>query len=211
MTTIGIFDTGVGGVQFSKDLLNVHPKYNVTVVHDRTNLPYGSRTETEIQKLTENAIQPLLNCDVIVLACNTATAYAINYLREKYPNNVFVGFEPAIKVAAQLTKTSRIAVLATPATLKSPRYQALKSAHAADLFIFEPQVKTLAHQIETRDVDWVSLKTLINNLVSQSVDCIVLGCTHYHLIKNTIQEFSGPEVIVITPTHAVISQIEKLT
>jgi glutamate racemase len=210
MIKIGVFDSGIGGVRFAKDLQATHPDYKVSVVHDRKNMPYGNKSPEEIQAFTEAAIKPLLGADIIAIACNTATAYAIDYLRSKHPDQLFVGFEPAIRVASKKSRTRKIAVLATPATLKSARYQTLKAPYFGMLEIFEPNVSLLAHQIETRSVNWRSLESLIKNLVHNQVDQIVLGCTHYHLIKNTIASFSDKQAEIITPTKAVINQIDSL-
>lgn len=210
MKTVGIFDSGIGGERFASELTKVHPEYKTTVVHDRTHLPFGNKTSDQIIKYTEDAIRPLLTHDVIVLACNTATAYAIEYLRTKYPNQKFVGFEPAIKTAAAHTKTNVIAVLATSATLKSTRYQNLKRKYAPNATIIEPDVSLLAHQIENNNVDWAALADLISNLKAQSVDTIVLGCTHYHLIEGQLKKITGSTIAIITPTEAVIRQIETL-
>lgn len=210
MKTIGIFDSGIGGARFAKALKTAHPEFSIKIVHDNKNMPYGNRTPREIQILTDAAIQPILKADVIVLACNTATAYAIDYLRKTYPHKNFVGFEPALKVASEHTKTNQVAVLATPATLKSSRYLKLKQAYGAYVKIYEPDVSTLAHQIETNSVSWGSLKRTISQLKRLDVDCIVLACTHYHLIEKEIQELAGTHTEIITPTNAVIKQIEKV-
>ncbi len=207
---IGIFDSGVGGVTFARELKAARPDLQVRVVRDSKNMPYGSRTPREIQILTEASIQPLLKLPIIIISCNTATAYAIDYLRIKYPHKHFIGFEPAIKVARAHTKTNRIAVLATPATLKSSRYLKLKQLYGQGLIIYEPDVSRLAAQIETSSVSWLSLKRTISALKQQKVDVIVLGCTHYHLVRDKIQEFAGSNIEIITPTQAVIKQIEKI-
>ncbi len=209
MTKIGVFDSGIGGVRFAHELQQAQPHYKIQVVHDRAHMPYGDKTPAQIAQYTAQAIQPLIDCDVIVLACNTATAYAIDYLRELYPQKQFVGFEPAIKVATAYTKTRTIAVLATPATLRSERYKQLRADYK-DIEIIEPHVGSLAHQIETKNVDWPKLEVLLQTLVKNNVDTIVLGCTHYHLIKNTIAHFAGSSVRIVTPTAAVITQIEHV-
>ncbi len=210
MIKIGVFDSGIGGVAFAKELQNAHPSYDVTVVHDRKHLPFGDKTPEQIQQFTEDAITPLLGRDVIVLACNTATAYAIDYLREAHPQQLFVGFEPAIKTASKRSLTRKVAVLATPATLKSPRYHALKEPYFGVLEIFEPNVSSLAHQIETRTVNWRKLEALMSNLVHNRVDQVVLACTHYHLIQNTLASFTNNQAEIITPTDAVIHRIVSL-
>jgi len=210
MKHIGIFDSGVGGAEFGRTLKQIHPELKITIIHDSKNVPYGEKTPNAIELLTDAAITPLLECDVIVIACNTATAYAIDFLRAKYPGKKFVGFEPALKIARGITRTDKIAVLATPATLKSSRYQTLKQAYGDGLTIYEPNVSTLAHQIETDSVAWLSLERHIRELVDQEVDVIVLGCTHYHLIEKELQDFAGSGVQIITPTDAVIRQIETV-
>lgn len=206
---VGIFDSGIGGAEFGRVLQEVHPDLHITIVHDNKNMPYGSKTPKSIEKLVDAAIQPLLDYDVIVIACNTATAYAIDFLRAKYPKQKFIGFEPALKVARAKTSTDKIAVLATPATLASSRYLGLKQAYGDGLTVYEPDLSTLAHQIELNSVSWISLEKKIKTLVNQGVDTLVLGCTHYHLIEKEIQNFAGKDVTIITPTTAVIKQIEK--
>lgn len=210
MKRVGIFDSGVGGVTFAKNLKKSHPELKIKVIRDDKNMPYGSKSPVAIEKLTDFAIQPLLGSDVIVLACNTATTYAIDFLRNKYPDQTFVGFEPALKTATTFSETNQIAVLATTATLKSTRYLALKQAYGSYCVIFEPNVSTLAKQIETNSVSWPKLEALITNLANQNIDCIVLGCTHYHMIEPEIQKFAGAKVKIITPTEAVIKQIESV-
>lgn len=210
MKRIGIFDSGIGGASFAKALKAAHPLFSIKVVHDTKNIPYGAKSPRAIQQLTDYGIQPLLGADVIMLACNTATAYAIDFLRTKYPDQKFAGFEPALKVARSVTHTDTIAVLATPATLKSSRYLALKQAYGESLTIYEPNVSTWASQIEHKSISWLSIEELMRELHSQNVDAIVLGCTHYHLIATKLREFAGPNVHIITPTRAVIKQIENL-
>lgn len=209
MKRAGIFDSGVGGVTFAKSLRAAHPELKIKVVRDDKNIPYGSKTPGAIERLTDFAIQPLLGSDVIVLACNTATAYAIDFLRAKYPDQKFVGFEPELKIARSTTKTNTTAVLATPAILRSSRYLQLKQLYGEGITIYEPKVDRLAHQIETRSVSWISLESLIKNLVNQNVDTFVLGCSHYLLIEPELQEFAGVSVKIISPTETVIKQIEK--
>lgn len=210
MKTVGIFDSGMGGKKFELELLKIHPEYSTMVVHDQENLPYGEKTESEIQRLTEKAIQPILGSDVVVIACNTATAYAIDYLRTKYPDQKFVGFEPAIKTASNLTKSNVVSVFATPATLKSRRYILLKNLYSNKIKIIEPDLSLLAQQIESGAIDWQYIEDIIASLKAKSTDCIVLGCTHYDLIKDRVQALVGQKVNIISPTSAVIRQLEKL-
>src|SRR5699024_6831549 len=125
---IGVFDSGIGGEAVAARLRELIPHAAVVTANDRDHVPYGSRSESEVYRLTRQAIQPLLAacCDVIVLACNTATAAAVEQLRRDYPTTPFVGLEPIVKPASSLTENGSVVVCATPATLDSPRYQQLK-------------------------------------------------------------------------------------
>src|SRR5690348_11137829 len=128
MVKIGVFDSGIGGQSVAERLQQLFPAVEIIFVNDSKNVPYGAKSAARVFELTKNAIQPLLeaNCDAIVIACNTATTCAISELRSAYPDTHFVGIEPMIKPAALRSKKGIIAVLATPTTLNSHRYAALK-------------------------------------------------------------------------------------
>lgn len=121
---IGVFDSGLGGHFVAARLRNLMPDHEFTVVDDHDHVPYGDRVEREIVRLTETALQPLLKkTKVIVIACNTATAVAIDYLRDKYPGHQFVGFEPMIKPLSTMTKRGAILATKNPnATRHSSNY-----------------------------------------------------------------------------------------
>lgn len=118
---IGVFDSGIGGKSVANSISQAFPRAEVQYVADTEHMPYGQHERKDIIRLTDAAIQPLLagGCDVIVLACNTATAAAISELRLKYPHQPFIGLEPMVKTAAKATKTGKIVVCATPFTLGS--------------------------------------------------------------------------------------------
>ena len=130
---IGIFDTGTGGKLVAKRLKKLLPQHSYITAIDREHAPYGNRSPEEIITLTDAAIQPLLSCDIIVLACNTATTNAIGSLRQRYTDVCFMGFEPMIKSAVILTKSHHITMLATNATKHSQRLRALISEYATGL------------------------------------------------------------------------------
>ena len=145
-------------------------------------MPYGGRDKKDIIRLTETALQPILNntCECIVIACNTATAAAIEYLRASYPNEKFVGLEPMLKPAAALTQTSTIAICATLYTLSSERYINLKYEYAKDITVIEPDCSTWAEIIESDTLDEQHIKNTIQSILAAKADVIVLACTHYH-------------------------------
>src|SRR5690606_40788073 len=140
----------------------------------------------QVIKLIVSAIVALLDsdCDFIILACNTASAAALESLRERYPNQSFIGLEPMVKPAARLTKTGVIAVCATPSTLASSRYAWLVETYAKNTTILQPDCSRWAYMIENNQIDRTQIEAVVKNVLSQRADTIVLGCTHYHWIKD---------------------------
>ena len=209
---IGVFDSGIGGKAVAEELQRLIPDAEVLYVSDSAHVPYGGRPQQEIIELTEAAIQPLLDaaCDAIVIACNTATTNAIEALRQAHPAQHFVGLEPMVKPAAALTKTKTIAVLATPATLASERYAQLKNDWAADITVIEPDSASWASNIEHDAIEKIPLETTMSALKDNDVDVIVLGCTHYHWLKDRIEQLAGPTVTVLEPSNAIKERIHSL-
>ncbi len=207
-----MFDSGVGGQSVANYLALKFPKSHIRVINDRANVPYGSKTDSEIIRLTESAITPLINsyADIIIIACNTATAAAIDYLRAKYPTQLFIGLEPMVKPAAKITKTGVIAVYATPSTLKSPRYKKLISDYAKGITILEPDCRDWASMVENDSVDYQSIKKTTQQCLAKGADTIVLACTHYHWLKKFITETAYDKAIILEPSEAIARRIEYL-
>jgi len=206
---IGVFDSGIGGKTVADRLQADYPSDEVVYVDDHKNVPYGSRSQAEIIRLTDTAIQPLLmqECDVIVLACNTATAAAVETLKEKYPHTPFVGLEPMVKPAASLTQSGIIAICATPFTLNSGRYASLKENYAADITIIEPDCSDWASLIESNLTDTQAIANTINEVCVAGADVIVLACTHYHWIKEEIIKIANGRAQVIDPSEAISRRV----
>ena len=210
---LGIFDSGIGGEAVAGALRATFPDAEILVVNDRANVPYGNKPPALIIELTEAAIRPLLNggCDVIVIACNTATAVAIDTLRRKYPAQKFIGIEPMIKPAATLTRSKTIAVCATPATLASVRYKQLKQNFGAGLNIIEPDdCSEWARLIEDDEINRAHIQKTIDDVCEDGADVIVLGCTHYHWIKELIAELARDRARVIEPSEAIGRRVKSL-
>jgi len=206
---IGVFDSGIGGKAIAERLERDYPSDEVLYVNDSKHVPYGSRSSEEIISLTDAAIQPLLDaqCDVVVLARNTATAAAIEFLREKYPTTPFVGLEPMVKPAAQQTKTGVIAICATPATLNSSRYRGLKDTYANDVKVVEPDCSRWASMIEHNQVQHGHIARTIEGVLKQGADVIVLACTHYHWIKEEITGLVAGRAIILDPSEAIARRV----
>jgi glutamate racemase len=209
---LGVFDSGIGGEAVAAALRITYPDAEILTVNDKVHVPYGDRAPDEVIRLTDAAIQPLLvaGCDVVILACNTATAIAIETLRRRYPTQKFIGIEPMIKTAARLTKTGTIAVCATPATLASARYHELIATYGSHLKVIEPNCQTWAYMIEHNQINHEIISDTITTALQEGADVIVLGCTHYHWIKDDILQLTKNQALVIEPSEAIGRRIKQL-
>jgi len=209
---IGIFDSGIGGEAVAATLHKLLPSADIICVNDHAHMPYGERSQKEIIKLTKNSIKPLLDsdCDAIIIACNTATTVAISDLRLTYPDVNFIGIEPMVKPAAAMTKTGSIAICATSQTLQSDRYKELKRIWASGVEVVEPDCGNWATLIEYGKSNEINTAPLIKLLIDHNVDVVVLGCTHYHWIKQNIIDAIGSMVTVLEPSDAIAERIKNL-
>lgn len=210
---LGVFDSGIGGEAIAASLRDAFPQAEIITVNDRSHLPYGDKSQSDIIRLTDTALQPLLHsdCDIIIIACNTATAAAIEWLRESYPNQTFIGLEPMIKPATELTKTGTIAICATPATLASDRYKTLKATFAQDITCLELNCQTWAALIEQNNLSEEVIEQTITAAFDKNADVVVLACTHYHWIREIIERFAKDRAVIIDPTAAIIERVRYLT
>lgn len=209
---LGVFDSGIGGEAIAQALKATFPEAEIVTISDKEHLPYGERSREEVTQLTDTAIQPFLDdsFNVIIIACNTATALAIDTLREKYPSQKFIGIEPMVKTASNLTKSKVIGVCATPATLASERYNLLKVKYASEITVLEPNCSDWASLIENSEINQHHVSEVIEQLCTQGADVIVLGCTHYHWIKDLITELVGGRAQVIEPSEAIGRRVKQL-
>lgn len=209
---LGIFDSGIGGEAIADSLRVTFPDAEILTVNDHAHVPYGDKSPAEVIQLTDTAIQPLLaaDCDIIILACNTATALAIDTLRAKYPNHKFIGIEPMVKTASRLTKSHIVAVCATPATLGSARYHKLVEKFGSDMQIIEPDCHSWAQMIENNQVNYNVISQTIDDVCNEGADVIVLGCTHYNWIQNEIAELSAGRAKVIEPSESIGKRVIQL-
>lgn len=209
---LGVFDSGIGGEAVAAQLRTAFSDAEIITVNDRAHLPYGLRPAAEVRHLTDRALQPLLvaGCDVIVIACNTATAAAIDWLRARYPQTGFVGLEPMLKTAAGLTDSGVVAICATPGTLASRRYQASKQRWAAGLQVLEPDCADWASLIEANRQQELRLQAMVDELCAAGADVIVLACTHYHWIEAEIKTAAAGRARILQPTAAIVRRVAQL-
>lgn len=197
---IGVFDSGIGGLTVLKELRKLLPNESFIYYADSKNNPYGEKSDEELMKIVTNIVDYLISKDVklIVIACNTATTRCINRLRKLYPNMIFVGTEPAIKVACDKNFKNTL-VMATPGTVKSERVRELITSNKREnQNITLLSCKGLADAIESNDkkrIDSV-LHNLLDDYKNKNIDSIVLGCTHYpHIKKNISALFPNSKLI----------------
>lgn len=217
---IGIFDSGVGGLSVLREIRKVLPAQSYIYYSDNAHCPYGEKSREYIISRAREITEFLLSkgCEIIVVACNTATAAAISVLREEYPIR-FIGMEPAIKPAAQMTKTGTIGVLATAGTLKSEKYLRHKEKYASDIRIIERAGEGFVELVERGITSGPEAEATVRNslgpLLSAGADTIVLGCTHYPFLSDTISTVAGNlyphrQVTIIDPAPAVARHLVEV-
>lgn len=198
---IGVFDSGVGGLSLLRELRRLLPNEDFIYYGDRANAPYGAKTHEEILELSKDIFNELISrgCKAIVVACNTATAVAIEPLRAAFPDLPIIGIEPAVK-PARVAGCKRVLVLATPVTVSESRFAALLRANSREgcEFIGVP-CHDLAYMIEndaTSDEIEAYISSVFEPYREKGFDGIVLGCTHYPLVKDEIRRAAGENVQV---------------
>lgn len=212
---IGIFDSGIGGTSIWKEINALLPNEDTIYLSDSLNAPYGQKTPQEILKLSIKNTEFLLeqNCKLIVVACNTATTNAIQYLREHY-SIPFIGIEPAIKPASILTKSKKIGILATKGTLNSKLFESTSSKIDEAIEIIEKVGEGLVELIEddqiySEEMD-VLLHSYLDPMLKEKIDCLVLGCTHYPYLIPKIKEIIGDQIKIIDSGEAVAKQTKRI-
>lgn len=214
---IGLFDSGMGGLSVWQQLRENLPNESLIFFGDGLRCPYGSRSEKEVLEFTVEGVERLIaeGCRLIVVACNTATAVAIDYLREHYPNIPFVGLEPAVKPAALTTKSGVVAVLATERSLKGRLFVQTSAKYEDKVKIIkavgEGFVEIVESGEENTDRAELMVRSVVEPLIAAGADRIVLGCTHYPFLRKTIERVIGDrDVEIIDSGSAVCRRVAQL-
>ena len=206
---IGVFDSGLGGLSVLRAIRGLIPAAELLYVADSGHAPYGERGDAYVCQRSAILADLLRaqHADLLVIACNTATAAAVSMLRERHPAWRIVGVEPGVKPAARLTRNGRVGVMATTGTLRSERFRLLAQAHAAHIDLRLQPCPGLAAAIEAGEVDAPDVRERVHAccepLRAQDVDTVVLGCTHYPFVAHHIQEAMGPAVTLVDTSEAV--------
>lgn len=213
---IGVFDSGVGGLSVLKAIRAQLPAQPVFYFADQAHVPYGSRSLEEVRAFSSAITEFLLGLGsaIIVVACNTASAAALQELRAQYPQTRFVGMEPAVKPAAEQTRTGVVGVLATPATFQGRLYSSVVERFAKEVTILQDTCPGLVGEIEKGDMEGAEtrriLESAIRPMLEKNIDTIVLGCTHYPFVIPLIRQIAGAGVNVIDPAPAIARQTGRV-
>jgi len=215
---IGFLDSGIGGLTVLHEIRAILPHEPLVYLADSANLPYGSKTEIWIRQRVVKLAGKLVNehdIKALVIACNTATAAAAGALRATLDIPV-IGMEPAVKPASEATKNGTIGILATEGTIKSARLAGLLKAFADGLNVITQPCPGLVEMIESEIPDSPALREhlacCLQPLLHQGADTIVLGCTHYPLLRELVHELAGPNIRIIDTGAAVARQtLHQLT
>ncbi|MEO8204399.1 MAG: glutamate racemase [Betaproteobacteria bacterium] len=212
--TIGVFDSGVGGLSVFREIRAALPGEDLVYVADSGHAPYGDRPGDFITRRAETIVEFFVDAGAkaIVVACNTASAVAIHALRSRFPIDI-VAIEPAVKPAVAMTRTGVVGVLATRQTIASERLARLIRQHGQGVRVLVQPCPGLAELVECGDLDGPAAQALVARfvapLVAQGADTIVLGCTHYPFLVEAIRRAAGADVTVIDPAAAVARELRR--
>jgi len=212
---IGLFDSGVGGISVLKEVVKMLPNESFVYFGDSKNAPYGTKTVEEVQNLSVQAVEFLLEKEVkaVVVACNTATSAAIEQLRQRYSYMPIIGIEPALKPAVELGKKGKIIIMATPMTLAEVKFSKLMDAYKDETEIQSLPCAGLVELIEKGSIDGEEMKAYLSNKLAPfskgDIAAIVLGCTHYPFVKKSILSILNREVDIIDGSMGTAKQLKR--
>jgi glutamate racemase len=213
--TIGVFDSGVGGLSVLQHIREALPEADLIYVADSGHVPYGDRSAAFIEARSMALTRFLLNqgAEAIVIACNTATAAAALPLRKQFSKIPFIGMEPAVKPAVAATKSGVVGVLATVGTLESARFAALLEKYAGNVKIVTQGCPGLVEVVERGDLHSVEARGLVERytapLLQAGADTFILGCTHYPFLAPLIREVAGEQITLIDTGAAVARELKR--
>lgn len=222
---VGFFDSGIGGTCILNAFREICPGVETEYIADTRHCPYGNRPQDEVIRLSEANVKKLLarGCGMVVVACNTATAAAIDYLRSRYPDVPFVGIEPAIKPAALRSKSGVVGVLATAGTFSGRLYNETKAKFARNVTVIAAVADEFVAEVERlrgRPVESLGkaeyarverlVRAKVEPLLKAGADRIVLGCTHFPHLKSVMEKVCAGRAEVIDPSMAVARQAKRV-
>lgn len=213
---VGFFDSGRGGLCILDAFKRLCPRESTVYIADSANCPYGNKPADEIVRLSEAHVRTLLakGCKAVVVACNTATAVAIDHLRKTFTEVPFIGLEPAVKPAALQSKTGVVGVLATAGTFGGRLYRETKARFAKDVTVVATVADEFVDLVERGEtsgaVAEAAVRAKIEPLLAAGCDMLVLGCTHFPHLKPLIEKIASGRAEVLDPSDAVARQTKRV-
>lgn len=210
-----VLDSGLGGLSVLRELTKILPEEQFLYYGDSKNAPYGTRSTEEVRILTQNCVakhRPV-GIKAVVIACNTATAAAIEDLRATYPDTIMIGMEPALKLAVDRHPGEKILVMATNVTLREHKFAALMDRFSDTATILPLPCPGLVEFVESGQLHTPELRAHLSSLLSpvlmEGISAIVLGCTHFPFLKPVIQKLAGPHVEILDGSHGTAMQTRR--
>lgn len=214
---IGVYDSGFGGLSVWRELHRALPRESLIYLGDGKNCPYGSRPAAEIRTLAERAVRELVErgCKMVVVACNTATAAAIEHLRSTFTEQPIVGLEPAVKPACAMTRTKVVGVVATERSLQGEKFLSTLARYGEGVEVVKAVGRGFVEAVEQDREDEPATEAMVRGvlepIIARGADVIVLGCTHYPFLKDAIRRVVGDRAVeVIDSGEAVEKRVESL-
>lgn len=216
LEVIGVFDSGVGGLAVLTEIRKALPEADLTYVADRARAPYGSRSLAEVQAMSSEVAAWLVgrSASTIVIACNTASAAALESLRMEHPQVSFVGMEPAVKPAASSTSSGVIGVLATAATFQGRLFRSVVERYAGAARVLARACPGWVELVEDGRVAGRfvedAVRAEVDPLINQGADLLVIGCTHFSFLVPVIRDVCGDRIGIVDPSPAVAAQTGRV-
>ena len=213
--SIGVFDSGLGGLTAVKEIMRLFPNENIVYFGDTGRVPYGTRSKETILSYTHSDINFLLSCDVkmIVIACGTASSAALPEIKDEFDVPIYGVVDAGAYAAARATKNNRIGIIGTTATIKSGAYKKYISTYNPDAQVFEKACPLFVPLVENGHFNTPVTKLVaeeyLEEIRSVGVDTLILGCTHYPLLEEVIAEYMGDDVTLISPGEEVAKYLKK--
>lgn len=213
---VGVFDSGIGGLTVAREIMRQLPKERMVYFGDTARLPYGTKSKNTIIRFSRQIVRFLLTKDVkaIVIACNTATAYALEEIQKELEIPVIGVIDAAARVAGKVTENNRVGVVGTTGTIGSGMYEKALKRYNENVMVYGkacPLLVSLAeegwlHDTITEEV----VRRYLRDLQYKSVDTLILGCTHYPLLRSTFRKVAGEDVTLVNPAYEVAMELRKL-
>lgn len=209
---IGVIDSGIGGLTIAREIQRMNPSEQILYFADTANAPYGTKPQEEIYDAVFRIMEWMVEQDtkLVVLACNSATIAVLNPLRDAYPSVQIVGVVPMVKPAAELSQSRKIAVFATEATLQSEYYATLKAEFATEVDVLDFPASGWVSMIEGNQLELRLIRQDVEEALREGADMLVLGCTHFPLIRNEIAEIAAGRGVVMDSGQAVARQVGRI-